>query len=105
MRDIETDSYHGPDRRGHAGWHVEKTISLSHIITTVTMIVGGIWYLSGQDQRISANEINIRHVEQTSIERDRVIERTQRDAEKRLSTRLEGMDAKLDKIHDILRER
>jgi hypothetical protein len=52
-----------PDNRGddRRGWHVDKTVSISHVLTTATILFAGMWYLVDQDKRISANAQSITH--------------------------------------------
>ena len=97
--------YEGEERRERSGWHVDKTISISHLTATVTMLVAGVWYLAGQDQRINANEININHTAKTSLDRDLMIERAQKEAEIRGQRTAERIESKLDKLLEHMRER
>jgi hypothetical protein len=55
---MNNEDYQGAERRG---WHVDKTVSISHVLTTVTILFAGMWYLVDQDKRISANTQNITH--------------------------------------------
>jgi len=55
---VNDSDYRGDERRG---WHVDKTVSISHVLTTVTILFAGMWYLVDQDKRISANTQNIQH--------------------------------------------
>lgn len=47
-----------------AGWHVSKTVNLGHIVTTAVMIIAAMWYLAGQESRISQAELNIKHLQE-----------------------------------------
>ena len=40
-------------------FHIEKSISVGHIITTLVLLIGGIQYLSNFDKRIAAAEQDI----------------------------------------------
>lgn len=55
---MNNHKYEGDDRRG---WHVDKTVSISHVLTTATILFAGMWYLVDQDKRISANTQSITH--------------------------------------------
>lgn len=33
-------------------WHLDKSISLSHLFTTITLAVGGAWYIMGMQSQI-----------------------------------------------------
>lgn len=98
-------NYDGEDRRTPAGWHVDKSLSIGHILTTVTLMVGGIWYLAGQDQRITTNELNIAHADQTSKSRDLQIQNAQRDSDSRTAKAFERFEGKLDKIFEYIQRR
>ncbi|WP_138436531.1 hypothetical protein [Marinobacter shengliensis] len=79
------------DRRG---WHVDKGIGVAHILTTVGLALGGIWYIAGQDNRVSQAELNIRHLE-AQMERDRQSIEKKHD-ELRVDLRL--INSKLDRL-------
>ena len=55
---MNDSDYRGNERRG---WHVDKTVSISHILTTATILFAGMLYLVDQDKRISANTQSITH--------------------------------------------
>jgi len=68
-------------------FHIEKSISVGHIITTLVLLIGGIQYLSNFDKRIAAAEQDIEFLQQQRIEDARRIEK-----------RLDSIDEKLDRI-------
>ena len=68
-------------------FHIEKSISVGHIITTLVLLIGGIQYLSNFDKRIAAAEQDIEFLQQQRIEDARRIEK-----------RLDRIDEKLDRI-------
>ena len=68
-------------------FHLEKSISVGHILTTVALIVGAIMYFNDFDKRISASEQEIEFIKSQRIEDARRIEK-----------RLDSIDAKLDRI-------
>tara|TARA_R110002167_G_scaffold23542_3_gene83675 strand:- start:960 stop:1262 length:303 start_codon:yes stop_codon:yes gene_type:complete len=96
-------SYEGDERRAQVGWHVDKTLSIGNVITTVVAIITMIWFIAGQDQRISANTINIEHSAKVSLDRDLQIERTHKDSEQRATRTVERIEEKLDKIFEYVR--
>lgn len=93
MSQIDTDTYQGPERRqvsdGH--WHLEKNISVSHIFTTMTMLVAGIWFVAQQNERIALNT--------QAIEANKVAIQQQ---ESRVTKNLDTISNKLDKLHELL---
>ena len=68
-------------------FHIEKSISVGHIITTIVLLVGGIQYLSDFDKRIAPAEQDIEFLQQQRAEDARRIEK-----------RLDSIDKKLDRI-------
>jgi hypothetical protein len=43
------------ERRVQQGWHVDKTVSISHVLTIITILIAGLWYMADQDKRIAAS--------------------------------------------------
>jgi hypothetical protein len=68
-------------------WHIEKSVSVGHLLTTVVIIVGMLTYFGEQDKRISSNELSIEFMKSQRSEDLRRIEK-----------RLDLIDSKLDKI-------
>jgi len=79
-------------------WHIEKSISVGHLITTIFLIVGGLSYLSDQDKRIEQNAITIQHAKQQRIEDiERSVNQRTED-NKRIEKRLDAIDEKLNEL-------
>ena len=79
------------DRRG---WHLDKGVSVAHITTTAALIITALWYLAGQDKRISNLELNYEHLRQSRVEDQ---DRTERKFDE-LKTDLRTINAKLDRL-------
>lgn len=92
-REVDVAGYQGPDRRsqpdGH--WHLEKTVSVSHIFTTVALVVSGLWFVANQNERIALNT--------QAIEQNKVAIEQQ---ESRVTKNLDTINSKLDKLHELL---
>lgn len=88
---MNQSNYQGEERRQRQGWHVDKTFSISHILTTITILIAGIWYLADQDKRIAANAQEIKH-NINSI----------RQQESRTNRSLDAISSKLDKLTDLI---
>lgn len=80
-----------PDRRG---WHLDKSVSVAHIGTTIGLIVGALWFFAGQDTRISNLELNIKHLQ---AERAADQGRTEKKFDE-LKTDLRMINTKLDRL-------
>lgn len=91
--DIDVDGYQGPDRRHmpDGQWHLEKTISVSHLFTTITLIIAGLWFVANQNERIALNT--------QAIEQNKVAIEQQ---ESRVTKNLDAINSKLDKVHELL---
>ncbi|KAF7770061.1 hypothetical protein CWB96_01805 [Pseudoalteromonas citrea] len=68
-------------------WQMKKELNLAHIITTVTLLVSGILYLSDLDKRITTNTQELSHLKQIRNE-----------DQKRIEKRLDSIDKKLDTL-------
>ena len=87
------------DRRG---WHLDKSVSIAHIGTTLTLILAALWYLAGQDTRISNLELNIKHLQSERLADQG---RTEKKFDE-LKTDLRMINTKLDRlIESQVRER
>jgi len=51
--------YEGPERRG-AGWHMSKSLSVSHLFTTLAIAVGFFTYVTGIEQDTVVNRLEIK---------------------------------------------
>ena len=52
--------YSGPDRRGNGGWHLSKSMSVSHIIGTLMIAVGFFAYITDIEKETVVNQMDIR---------------------------------------------
>lgn len=75
-------------------WHVSKTINITHLVTTASMIFAAMWYVAGQDNRISQAELNIKHLQSSRIA-DQASAQRQYDE---FRTDLRSINAKLDRL-------
>jgi hypothetical protein len=87
------------DTKGREPWHIKREIQLGHLITTITVAVSVIVYVSKLEQRIALVE------QQHQVQRDRDAQQDQatREAMATLRQQLDRMDTKLDRL--IERER
>lgn len=88
---MNQSDYQGEERRTQQGWHVDKTVSISHVLTTLTILIAGLWYLADQDKRIAANAQDIKH----NID-------SIRQQESRTNRSLDAISSKLDKLTDLI---
>ncbi len=75
-------------------WHISKSISIGHIMTTLTALLAALWFFAQQDTRISNLELNVKHLQaQNVLERDR----TDRKFDE-LKADLQRINSKLDRL-------
>ncbi|MCG8517520.1 MAG: hypothetical protein MI794_05965 [Pseudomonadales bacterium] len=76
------------------GWHLDRGVSIAHILTTATIIFGALLYITDQDKRISNLELNFAHLKASRIEDQ---ERAERKFDE-LKTDLRTINTKLDRL-------
>jgi len=52
--------YTGPDRRGNGGWHLSKSMSVSHIVGTLAIAIGFFAYITDIEKETVVNQMDIR---------------------------------------------
>ncbi len=86
-------------------WHLSRSVSLGHIVTTLGMIVAAFWYLATTDSRIGAIERDQQYLRGTVTR----VEQQQKEQGDRLTEQLnlmkveikrdiQAVDIKLDKL-------
>jgi hypothetical protein len=99
MTPIETDvpTSRGPERRG---WHIDKTISVSDLISMVLVVVPAIWWAGTVESRFAvADEWRATTAAQRAEDRA-TTDRTLTDLQNQLRTMDARMADKLDRIFD-----
>ena len=78
-------------------WHLSKTVSLSHIITTAVAFIGLLSAWNMMDKRIVKNELELKHQAQLAVMR----EDNTRRFEDEIRGALTGISAKLDRLVEV----
>ena len=52
--------YTGPERRGNGGWHLSKSLSVSHLFTTIAIAIGFFTYVTGIEQETVVNKMELK---------------------------------------------
>ena len=52
--------YTGPERRGNGGWHLSKSMSVSHIVGTLAIAIGFFAYITDIEKETVVNQMDIR---------------------------------------------
>src|SRR4030067_609548 len=82
-------------------WHLDKSVSLSHLLTTVTLAVGGAWYIMGMETQIALGREQLKYTQdqvsriQTVIGEGNIPLRRDID---RIQTDLNKVNDKLDQL-------
>lgn len=71
-------------------WHIEKSVSVGHILTTVIIAASVFMYFGELDKKVSANQQAIEFIKEQRAEDLRRIEKN-----------LDGINKKLDKLIQI----
>ena len=88
-------------------WHISKTVSVGHIVTTVAVAIAGFWYFAGLEKRIDTTAIEVAHQKEAIVrveirqERDQT-ELTRKLTEIRTEQKQDNrrIEEKLDKLID-----
>lgn len=59
------DQVHTPIEQDRRAWHIDKTISVSHILTTLAIAGSVFVWASKMEQRQSVTETKVEHLTQT----------------------------------------
>ena len=57
--------YTGPERRGNGGWHLSKSLSLSHLVATFGIVIAGFTYVSDLEKDILSNGMDVQNLKET----------------------------------------
>lgn len=76
------------------GWHLKREIQIGHIITTLTVAVSAMFYVSRLEQRIAIME----QVVQAQRERDAMQDARASESLSLIRNQLDKMDGKIDRL-------
>ena len=100
------DEWDGEDRRHPVGWHLKKEISVGHVLTTATIIVGVLSYAMQNEKnhathaaRLDALQTIVLDLKANDLRQEGKIEATVL----RLETKFERMEDKLDRVLGAVR--
>lgn len=89
-----------PYEPGQEPWHISRAVSITHILSTITIVGALFVYLSDQNSRVSNNELNIMHLQEAQVEDRKSAERRYDD----FRTDLRGINTKLDRLIEYTRD-
>tara|TARA_R110002124_G_scaffold46629_11_gene139721 strand:+ start:550 stop:849 length:300 start_codon:yes stop_codon:yes gene_type:complete len=87
----EVPTQWGNEKRG---WHLDKTVSISHLLTTLLIVISAITWAMGVDKRISQTEITVKYLSGRQSESSQKVE----DLRKEIKYDLRDISKKLDRL-------
>lgn len=81
-------------------WHLSRAISLTHILSTITIVGALFVFLSDVNSRINNNQLNIQHLQQVQQQDRQMAEKRYDD----FRTDLRVINSKLDRLIEYTRE-
>ena len=88
---VRTEDYAGEDRRK---WHIDRTVNIGHLLTTVAMLASLLVVLSKFDTRLTLVELHIANQSETN----RRHEATDHELKQAIKESFDRLELKLDKV-------
>ena len=79
-------------------WHLSRSISIGHIITTAGVIITAVFYLGNIEEKVAVNTSNINHNTVSISE----AKETNQDVFIRLDANIKDMSSKIDDLYKLL---
>ena len=85
-------------KKNEEGWHVDKRVSVSHLLATATLAVGLVQWGTAIDQRVAAleNRLEQEHAQQLQV--DDAQDESRESAVRQVASRLDRIEDKLDRL-------
>jgi len=81
-------------------WHLSKSISLSHIGSTVIAVVGIVMYISSIEKQVAVQGANILNIKSEMVKN----QQSNHDMFKRIEKTMDKMDSKMDRLFDLFHQ-
>ena len=100
-KETRMTEYTGVERRGNGGWHMSKSLSVSHLLGTIGIAVGFFTYVTGIEQDTVVNQMEIKSLA------ERVDRSDKRHSEQfvEIKEMLKGLSVKIDRLSSRRDER
>jgi uncharacterized coiled-coil protein SlyX len=79
-------------------WHLSRTINLSHLATTVALVIGMVSYVGQIEKEVAIQGNMIEHIKNDMIKQSK----NNSDMFTRIEKSMDKMDAKMDRLFDLL---
>ena len=79
------------NKREPESWHLSKTVNISHLFTTVVLVIGMVSYIGDIERAVAVQQTEISNIKQTMS-----------NHRKSYDSMFERIDKKLDKLFDEL---
>lgn len=90
----ESEDFALKNKNPAEGWHVDRRVSITHLLATATLAVGLVQWGSVMDSRVKRLEEKAAEQRQIDAEQDAA----RREAAAALASRLDRIEAKLDRL-------
>lgn len=81
-------------------WHLSRTINLSHLATTLVLVVGMVTYVSDIEKQVAIQGSMIEHIKNDMVK----TAKNNHDMFKRIEKTMDKMDAKMDRLFQLFHE-
>lgn len=77
-----------------SGWHLDKKVSVGHLVSTAILLVGAVTWASGIEKRIDQNALAAQYMAAQQTENKKKVE----DLRKEIKSDLRAISDKLDRL-------
>ena len=89
------DNRHEPEP-----WHISRAVSITHILSTITIVGALFVYFSDVNSRVNSNSLDIEHLQKNLVKDRKAAERRYDD----FRTDLRTINGKLDRLIEYTRD-
>ena len=84
--------------KDNTNWHLSRSISIGHIVTTALVIISAVVYLGDIEEKVAINTSNIAH--NASVIED--AKDSNHEMFKRIDDNINSIDTKIDNLYKLL---
>lgn len=81
-------------------WHLSRTINLSHLATTVVLVIGMVSYVGDIEKQVAIQGNMIEHIKNDMVKN----QKSNHDMFKRIEKTMDKMDTKMDRLFQLFHE-
>lgn len=95
---ISDNQTHAPVEKESEGWHVDKRVSVSHLLATATLAAGLVQWGTAIDSRVALLETRLQAESVAQAKTDESQDRQREAAVQAVASRLDRIEDKLDRL-------